>query len=143
MRPNMEKIWMDLALHLAKRSTCGRKKVGTVITSENLEQVFAVGYNGNAKKLPNICDSKEVGNCGCLHSEVNALVKAGTRENKSLFVTLSPCKSCAKLMINANVKTVYFREYYRKIDGIKILLEGGIKVFWINNEGLIIKVDQK
>ena len=136
-RPTIQTIWMNLAISLSTRSTCKRKKVGTVVTSEDMEQVLSVGYNGNAKGFDNTCDTDEAGNCGCIHSENNALIKSGSRDNKVVFVSLSPCKHCAKLMINANVKTVYFREYYRDITGLNILVSGGVKVYWLREDGII------
>jgi deoxycytidylate deaminase len=91
-------VYMRMAENLAKRSTCARLQVGTVVTDAKLENVLAIGYNGNAKGLPNQCDSTVPGNCGCIHSEVNALVKAsGAIKDKVAFVTNSPCVMCAKL----------------------------------------------
>ena len=72
-------VYMRMAEELAKRSTCGRLQVGTVVTDQLLENVLAIGYNGNAKGLPNRCDSDQPGNCGCIHSEQNALIKAGAQ----------------------------------------------------------------
>ncbi|MCX6109800.1 MAG: hypothetical protein NTZ90_09400, partial [Proteobacteria bacterium] len=73
-RPTFPQIYMRLAFALAERSTCKRLKVGTVITSTDFRKVLAVGYNGNATGLPNSCDRDEPGNCGCLHSEENAVI---------------------------------------------------------------------
>ena len=61
-------VYMRMAEELAKRSTCSRLQVGTVITDSRLENVLAIGYNGNAKGLPNRCDSTVPGNCGCIHT---------------------------------------------------------------------------
>src|SRR6185295_3350876 len=69
-------VYMRMAEELAKRSTCVRLQVGTVVTDQRLENVLAIGYNGNARGLPNRCDSSVPGSCGCIHSEMNALVKA-------------------------------------------------------------------
>ena len=85
-------VYMRMAEELAKRSTCSRLQVGTVITDQALENVLAIGYNGNARGLPNKCDSSVPGNCGCIHSEMNALVKApGNVRDKVVFVSASPC----------------------------------------------------
>src|SRR5216110_3258168 len=69
-------VYMRMAEELAKRSTCVRLQVGTVVTDQVLENVLAIGNNGNARGLPNKCDSAVPGSCGCIHSEMNALVKA-------------------------------------------------------------------
>lgn len=141
-RPSMLNIWMDLAKSLAKRSTCGRKQVGTVITTDDMESVLSVGYNGNARGLPNHCDTDEMGHCGCIHSEVNALIKAGSRESKIAFITMSPCKACAKLLVNARVITVYFNELYRDLTGLVILYESGVAFKQILDNGSVLHSTQ-
>jgi dCMP deaminase len=126
-RPPLFEVYMRMAEELAKRSTCSRLQVGTVITGHQLENVVAIGYNGNARGFPNACDSTEAGRCGCIHSEQNALVKSpGTLRDKVAFVTASPCSACAKLMIQANVAFVFYREAYRDPRGVEILKSGGV-----------------
>src|SRR3712207_6912089 len=90
-RPTFESIYMKLAHVLARRSTCRRLQVGTVITSTDYRKVLAVGYNGNASGLHNDCDREEPGNCGCLHSEENAVINcdAPRHTEKIVFVTRS------------------------------------------------------
>jgi dCMP deaminase len=120
-------VYMRMAEELAKRSTCTRLQVGTVITDQRLENVLAIGYNGNARGLPNRCDSAVPGSCGCIHSEMNALVKApGSARDKVVFVSASPCVMCAKLMINSGVTHVFFRKAYRDPSGIEVLQTGGV-----------------
>lgn len=134
-RPPLEEIYMRMAEELAKRSTCSRRQVGTVITNSDLTQVLGVGYNGNARGLPNRCDDPEQsGGCGCIHSEANALLKAGAQgAGKVMFVTLSPCKMCAKMIVNANVSKVYYRQPYRDAEpGLRVLGEGGVAVVHYN-----------
>ncbi|HXV85681.1 MAG TPA: deaminase [Gemmatimonadales bacterium] len=115
-------VYMRMAEELAKRSTCARLQVGTVVTDARLENVVAIGYNGNARGLPNRCDSAVPGSCGCIHSEVNALVKApGAMRDKVVFVSSSPCVMCAKLMINSGVTHVFYRRAYRDPSGIELL----------------------
>lgn len=120
-------VYMRMAEDLAKRSTCTRLQVGTVVTDALLENVLAIGYNGNARGLPNTCDSAVPGNCGCIHSEVNALVKApGNVRDKVAFVSASPCVMCAKLFINSGVTHVFYRKAYRDPTGIEVLRTGGV-----------------
>lgn len=128
-RPSFEKIYLDLAKVLASRSTCRRLAVGTVITSTDFRKVLAIGYNGNASGLPNTCDRDEPGNCGCLHSEENAVINCDApRSNaKVVFVTHLPCVGCAKRLINlGNVKKVIYGEDYRVRDSIELLRSVGI-----------------
>lgn len=120
-------VYMRMAEELAKRSTCARLQVGTVITDANLSNVLGIGYNGNASGLPNRCDTLEPGRCGCIHSEMNALVKApGAIRDKVVFVTSSPCVMCAKLIIQSGVTHVFFRKAYREPTGLEVLEAGGV-----------------
>ena len=126
-RPPLYEVYMRMAEELAKRSTCIRLQVGTVLTDAALENVVAIGYNGNARGFPNQCDSPTPGGCGCIHSEQNALVKApGHLRDKVAFVTASPCVMCAKLMIQANVAYLFYREAYRDAGGLEVLRYGGV-----------------
>lgn len=130
-RPSFEKIYMDLAFKLAERSTCKRLKVGTVITSTDFRKVLAVGYNGNATGLHNGCDRDEVGNCGCLHSEENAVINCDAPRlvDKVAFVTHLPCVQCAKRLINlGNVRKVYYSQDYRIRDSLEVLKSVGIDI---------------
>jgi dCMP deaminase len=130
-RPTFETIYINLATELARRSTCKRLKVGTVITSTDYRKVLAVGYNGNASGLPNQCDREEPGNCGCLHSEENAVINCdASREiEKVVFVTHLPCVMCAKRLINlGNVRQVFYKESYRISESLGLLESLGIKI---------------
>jgi dCMP deaminase len=121
-RPPLYEVYMRMAEELAKRSTCARLQVGTVLTDAHLEHVVSIGYNGNARGFPNRCDSTEPGKCGCIHSEMNALVKSpGDLPDKVAFVTASPCVMCAKLMVQAKVSHLFYREAYRDASGLEVL----------------------
>lgn len=130
-RPSFEQIYMELAHALAARSTCSRLNVGTVITSTDYRKVLAVGYNGNATGLPNKCDRTEPGNCGCLHSEENAVINCDSPRSmeKHVFVTHLPCLACSKRLINlGGVKKVFYCSEYRSTDSLEILASVGIEV---------------
>ncbi|MBW2419283.1 MAG: hypothetical protein JRH19_12095 [Deltaproteobacteria bacterium] len=130
-RPSFEAIYLQLAQTLANRSTCHRLQVGTVITSTDYRKVLAVGYNGNATGLANECDRAEPGNCGCLHSEENAVINCDSprQVEKIVFVTHLPCTACAKRLINlGNVIKVYYGEEYRLRDSVDLLKQVGIEV---------------
>lgn len=130
-RPSFPSIYLKLAQTLSQRSTCIRLQVGTVITTTDFRKVLAVGYNGNATGLPNCCDREEPGNCGCLHSEENAVINCDAPRNveKYVFVTHLPCVGCAKRLINlGNVKKVFYGEEYRIRDSVRLLESVGIEV---------------
>lgn len=128
-RPSFEQIYMRLAFDLARRSTCKRMQVGTVITSTDYRKVLAVGYNGNATGLPNTCDRDEAGNCGCLHSEDNAVINCDSprQTEKYVFVTHHPCSHCAKRLINlGNVMKVFYVLDYRSRSAEGLFQQVGI-----------------
>lgn len=130
-RPSFQEIYMELAHQLAARSTCSRLNVGTVITSTDYRKVLAIGYNGNAAGLPNRCDRNETGNCGCLHSEENAVINCDSPRamEKHVFVTHLPCTACAKRLINlGGVKRVYYQSEYRLPESKDLLQSVGIEV---------------
>ena len=130
-RPSFEEIYMRLAIILSERSTCRRLRVGTVITSTDYRKVLAVGYNGNAAGLPNTCDSDTPGQCGCLHSEENAIINCDApRETKKIvFITHLPCVLCAKRFINlGNVEKVFYTNDYRIKDALALLQQVQIEV---------------
>jgi dCMP deaminase len=130
-RPSFEEVYIQFAETIARRSTCTRLSVGTVITTTDYRKVLAVGYNGNASGLDNTCDREEPGNCGCLHSEENAVINcdAPRETRKFVFVTHLPCVACAKRLINlGNVEKVFYRNSYRKTDSIEMLESVGIEL---------------
>ena len=128
-RPSFESIYMQLATSLAGRSTCRRLQVGTVITSTDFRKVLAVGYNGNATGLVNDCDGVVPGQCGCLHSEENAVINCDAQRfvEKLVFITHFPCKMCAKRLINlGGVRKIYYQRLYRCLDAGDVLRQAGI-----------------
>tara|TARA_Y100000590_G_C15703555_1_gene1007693 strand:- start:1210 stop:1749 length:540 start_codon:yes stop_codon:yes gene_type:complete len=129
-RPVWEKIWMDFAHSIAERSYDPRHKVGAVVVADDNTQVLAVGYNGNWRGGPNEVESKTPGESGMLHAEINALLKMdyNSHKKKIMYVTLSPCKMCAKAIVNAGIDKVIYDEEYRLKDGLQILKQAGIQV---------------
>jgi len=130
MRPGWDEVWMSTARLLSKRSYDPRNQVGAVVVTEDNTQVLAVGYNGNHAGGPNEVESLEPGHSGLIHAEINALLKMdyNNPKKKILYVTLSPCKMCAKAMINAGISKVVYDEEYRDTSGIEILRKSGIVV---------------
>ena len=138
-RPSMEKVYMDFAKSLATRGTCVERQVGVVVTSRDYEQVYSVGYNGNASGRRNTCDHIGwKGSCGCIHAEQNALIKCSVKDKKKvMFMTLSPCPLCAKMMVNSGFSVVFISEVWKDLSGINILKDAGIGVFVMAEDGTI------
>ena len=110
---------MNIALEVASRSTCDRKHVGAVIVRDKM--ILSTGYNGSIKGHSH-CDDvgHEMVDGHCVrttHAEANAIVQAaknGVVINLSeIYVTASPCYNCFKLIANAGIKTIYYKEFYR------------------------------
>lgn len=130
-RPSFPEIYINLASTLSRRSTCRRLQVGTVITTVDFRKVLAVGYNGNASGLHNGCDRDEEGNCGCLHSEENAVINCDSPRtlDKLVFVTHLPCAMCAKRLINlGNVRKVFYGRDYRSRSSLELFAAASIEV---------------
>lgn len=129
-RPGWDQVWMSFAYMIAERSYDPRHKVGAVVVTDENTQVLAIGYNGNFKGGPNKVESTTPGESGMLHAEINALLKCdyNTHKKKVMYVTLSPCKMCAKAIVNAGISKVVYSESYRCSSGLDILTEAGIEV---------------
>ena len=130
MRPDWDSVWMRTAHIIAERSYDPRHQVGAVVVTQDNTQVLAVGYNGNYAGGPNEVESSSPGESGMIHAEINALLKMdyNNPKYKKLYVTLSPCRHCAKAMVNAGIDEVIYSEEYRDTSSIEILLDAGIKV---------------
>lgn len=129
-RPNWNQVWMEFAHIIARRSYDPRHQVGAVVVSSDNTQVLAIGYNGNYKGGPNAAESLSPGQSGMIHAEINALLKMdyNNPKDKILYVTLSPCRMCAKAIVNAGIKKVYYDEEYRDTSSLEILKDSGVEV---------------
>ena len=123
MRPRWDDVWMDFAGLISQRSSDPKFKVGCCIVTQDNCQVLAIGYNGDHKGGSNQRDSLEPGNSGFIHAEINALIKLdyNSPKKKTLYITLSPCRQCAKAIINGGIDRVIFRDLYRDQSGIELL----------------------
>jgi dCMP deaminase len=130
MRPSWDDVWISTAKILSERSYDPRHKVGAIIVTADNTQVLAVGYNGNYSGGPNEVESDIPGESGLIHAEINALLKLdyNNPKSKTMYVTLSPCRMCAKAIVNTGIHQVVYNEEYRDTSGIQILKRAGIKV---------------
>jgi dCMP deaminase len=110
------------------------RRVGCVIVDAENSSVLSLGYNGNAKGRDNNCEIVDstrkdtISNCTCVHAEANALIKFNYSYPFPvvMYVTLSPCEMCAKMIVNAGISKVIYRDLYSK-EILKILTEAGIE----------------
>jgi len=129
-RPTWDEVWTSFAKTISKRSYDPRNKVGAVIVTEDNTQVLGIGYNGGWAGGPNEVESSDPGKSGMIHAEINALIKMNYshHKRKKLYVTLSPCRGCAKAIINGGINRVIYLDDYRDLSGIELLREAGIEV---------------
>lgn len=118
-RASWDEYFMRIAETVATRATCDRKHVGAVIQRDH--NILATGYNGSIAGLEH-CDEAghlmEDGHCvRTIHAEANAVIQAarnGVRiDGASIYVSASPCWNCFKMIANAGLKRIVFREFYR------------------------------
>lgn len=134
-RPSWDSVWMDVTHTISQRSPDPKFRVAAIIVSADNTQLLALGYNGDHAGGSNMRESDAPGESGFLHAEVNALIKLdyNNPKQKIMYVSMSPCKMCAKAIINSGISEVVYREKYRDESGIILLESAGIRVRKINN----------
>lgn len=126
--------YLKMAQEWAKLSYCERRKVGALIVKDRM--IISDGYNGTPSGFDNCCED-ETGKTQwfVLHAEANAILKlAGSTQSAkdaTLYLTLSPCKECSKLILQAGIKSVVYIDDYSDNDGIDFLRNHGIEVLKI------------
>ncbi len=123
--------YLRMAAIWAENSYCKRRQVGALIVKDRM--IISDGFNGTPSGFENVCeDENGITRPYVLHAEANAISKVAKSGNSSegatLYVTASPCIECAKLIIQAGIKRVVYRDEYRLTDGIDLLAKAGIEV---------------
>lgn len=129
-RPTWDEVWMETAHTIARRSCDPRYRVGALVVTQDNTQVLSLGYNGNYRGGPNEVESEVPGESGFLHAEINCLLKLdyNNPKQKVLYVTLSPCRMCAKAIVNAGISEVVYDSEYRDASGLDVLRSVGVRV---------------
>ena len=132
-RISRQVMFMEMARVASKRATCHRLNVGAIVTREN--NPISVGWNGAEAGAPhcagNDCPGIVPGNCGTLHAEANAIIKAdlimglnnaGHSPQVDLYTTDSPCPECCLLIMNSRlyVKRIFYEKPYRILDHLNM-----------------------
>lgn len=128
-RPKFDDIFMELAVNLAKRSHCIKAQVGAVLTKET--RIISIGYNGPPAGTHNCdeefpvsgCPRDSKGSCSlALHAEQNAILYAAKNgsaiEGATIYVTLSPCIACARIIYSMKISRVLYLHSYAEYKGI-------------------------
>ena len=124
----------------AKLSYCKRKQVGALIVKDRM--IISDGYNGTPSGFENSCEN-EAGETHwyVLHAEANAILKLASStqsaKDATLYLTLSPCKECSKLILQAGIKKLVYVDDYKDNDGIEFLKNHGIDILKIPDNDLI------
>jgi dCMP deaminase len=141
-RPSWDDYFMEVTRVVATRSTCLRRQVGAVIVKD--KRILTTGYNGAPSGLSHCLDTgclreklaipsgerQEL--CRGLHAEQNAIIQAGlygtSLAGSTLYTTLAPCVTCAKMIINAGIRRVIYEQQYRDQLAMEILSDAGVEV---------------
>jgi dCMP deaminase len=119
----LDKVYINIAKEVSTLSHCQRSKVGAVIVKDN--NIVSFGYNGTPTGIDNCCERDGVTIPEVIHAEMNAILKAAKTgysvDGASLYLTLSPCVECAKLILQSGIKRVLYLDQYRKTDGVDFL----------------------
>lgn len=129
-----DKAYLRVASEWAKLSYCERRQVGAIIVKDRM--IISDGYNGTPTGYENICEDDEgYTKWYVLHAEANAILKvaASTQSCKgaTLYITLSPCKNCSKLIYQAGITRVVYSTAYKDLSGVDFLEKSGIEVNFI------------
>lgn len=145
-RPSWESYFMDITKLVSKRSTCRRRAVGAVIVKD--KRILATGYNGAPSKVRhctqvgclreelNVASGERHELCRGIHAEQNAIIQAafhGVSVNSAaLFCTNLPCSICAKMIINAGIKQIYYLSGYADTLSKEMLEEAAVEVIQLD-----------
>ncbi|MEN9322578.1 MAG: hypothetical protein RIT03_393 [Bacteroidota bacterium] len=126
-----DKAYLRIAKEWSLLSYCHRKQVGAIIVRDRM--IISDGYNGTPSGFENCCeDENGLTNWYVLHAEANAILKVArssqTCDGATLYITLSPCKECSKLIHQAGIKRVVYQMAYRDTSGVDFLHKAGIQV---------------
>ena len=130
--------YLRMAQEWGKLSYCKRKQVGALIVKDRM--IISDGYNGTPTGFENNCEDEEgYTKWYVLHAEANAILKVASSTQSSkgstLYITLSPCKECSKLIHQAGIVRVVYSKTYREDSGLQFLTKAGIDVKLISDLG--------
>ena len=122
--------YLKMALEWAKLSYCNRRKVGALIVKDRM--IISDGYNGTPSGFENFCeDDNGYTKWYVLHAEANAILKVANSTQSctgsTLYLTMSPCSNCSKLIHQAGIARVVYAKEYKDLSGIEFLNKAGVK----------------
>lgn len=128
--------YLRMAFEWAKLSYCKRKQVGALIVKDKM--IISDGYNGTPTGFENVCEDEQgATKWYVLHAEANAILKVASSTQAcagaTLYITMSPCKDCSKLIHQAGIKRLVYHTGYKDNSGIEFLEKAGVEVEQIQN----------
>ncbi len=129
-----DKAYLRIAREWSQLSYCVRRKVGAIIVKDRM--IISDGYNGTPSGFDNCCEDEEnLTKWYVLHAEANAILKVARStqscEGATLYITMSPCKDCSKLIHQSGIKRVVYQNGYKDNSGISFLERAGVTVVCI------------
>jgi dCMP deaminase len=129
-----DKAYLRIAREWGKLSYCKRKQVGAIIVKDRM--IISDGYNGTPSGFENCCeDDNGETKWYVLHAEANAILKVARStqscEGATLYITLSPCRECSKLIHQAGIRRVVYQNGYRDTSGVDFLSKAGVELEFI------------
>jgi len=126
--------YLKMAEEWAKLSHCKRRQVGALIVKDKM--IISDGYNGTPTGFENPCEDDEgYTKWYVLHAEANAIAKVSgstqSTNGATLYITLSPCRECSKLIFQSGIKRIVYSKKYKDQSGIDFLLKAGVEVDFI------------
>ena len=126
--------YLKMARTWGELSHCHRKKVGALIVKDRM--IISAGYNGTPSGFENHCEDEEnYTKWYVLHAEANAILKVAASTQScvgaTLYLTLSPCRECSKLIFQSGIKRIVYSKKYKDQSGIEFLLKSGVEVKFI------------
>ncbi|MBL6591502.1 MAG: dCMP deaminase family protein [Flavobacteriaceae bacterium] len=126
-----DKAYLKMALEWGKLSHCKRKQVGALIVKDRM--IISDGFNGTPKGFENVCEDEDnYTKWYVLHAEANAITKVASSTQSSqgatLYITLSPCKECSKLIFQSGIVRVVYITEYKDRTGLDFLIKAGVEV---------------
>jgi len=127
--------YMRMALEWAKLSHCERKQVGALIVKDRM--IISDGFNGTPTGFENGCEEEGKTKWYVLHAEANAILKVASStqscNNSTLYITLSPCKECCKLIHQSGIRRVVYKDAYKDTSGLDFLEKAGVELTHLKN----------
>ncbi len=126
-----DKAYMRMANEWGQLSYCKRKKVGALIVKGRM--IISDGFNGTPSGFENTCETDDgATKWYVLHAEANAILKVASStqscQDATLYITLSPCTECSKLIYQSGIKRVVYSEKYRDTTGLEFLEKAGVEI---------------